>query len=89
MRSHWPPTCRKTRPWLALVYLLGLFSNLGAAWPVIIVLFVASSTLGQVLQGGVSAVTIGVDGIMTDRPRLLKDVFEERGLWVEPDQLGR
>ena len=30
-----------------------------------------------------------VDGIMTDRPRVLKDVFVERGLWVEPDQLGR
>lgn len=35
---------------------------------------------------------MGVDGIMTDRPRVLKDVFVERGLWVEPDrpdQLGR
>jgi glycerophosphoryl diester phosphodiesterase len=24
---------------------------------------------------------LGVDGIMTDRPRLLKQVFQERGLW--------
>jgi glycerophosphoryl diester phosphodiesterase len=24
---------------------------------------------------------LGVDGIMTDRPRLLKEVFESRGLW--------
>jgi glycerophosphoryl diester phosphodiesterase len=24
---------------------------------------------------------LGVDGIMTDRPRLLKSVFEARGLW--------
>ncbi len=27
---------------------------------------------------------LGVDGIMTDRPRVLKDVFVERGLWVHP-----
>jgi glycerophosphoryl diester phosphodiesterase len=24
---------------------------------------------------------LGVDGIMTDRPRVLKEVFEARGLW--------
>lgn len=24
---------------------------------------------------------LGVDGIMTDRPQVLKQVFEERGLW--------
>ena len=24
---------------------------------------------------------LGVDGIMTDRPRVLKEVFERRGLW--------
>jgi glycerophosphoryl diester phosphodiesterase len=24
---------------------------------------------------------MGVDGIMTDRPQVLKQVFEERGLW--------
>ena len=24
---------------------------------------------------------LGVDGLMTDRPAVLKDVFVERGLW--------
>lgn len=26
---------------------------------------------------------LGVDGIMTDRPRVLKQVFEDRGIWAE------
>lgn len=56
---------RRTRPWLLLVYLLGLFSNLGAAWPVITILFVASSTLGQVLRGGQDATTIGLIGLLS------------------------
>jgi glycerophosphoryl diester phosphodiesterase len=28
-----------------------------------------------------SLLDLGVDGIMTDRPRVLKDVFQERGIW--------
>ncbi len=26
---------------------------------------------------------LGVDGLMTDRPAVLRDVFVERGIWVE------
>jgi len=26
---------------------------------------------------------LGVDGIMTDRPRILRDVFVQRGLWAD------
>jgi glycerophosphoryl diester phosphodiesterase len=31
---------------------------------------------------------LGVDGIMTDRPALLRDVLTERGEWVAGDQAG-
>ena len=27
---------------------------------------------------------LGVDGIMTDRPTVLKQVFTDRGRWVDP-----
>jgi glycerophosphoryl diester phosphodiesterase len=29
-------------------------------------------------------VGLGVDGIMTDRPTLLRTVLERRGLWASP-----
>jgi glycerophosphoryl diester phosphodiesterase len=32
---------------------------------------------------------LGVDGLITDRPDLLKDVLEERGLWHEPPAPGK
>ncbi len=31
---------------------------------------------------------LGVDGIMTDRPALLRDVLQERGQWVGPAEAG-
>lgn len=55
---------RQTRPWLAAVYLFGLFANLGAAWPVIIILFVASSTLVEVFRDLASGVRAGVGGLV-------------------------
>jgi len=27
---------------------------------------------------------LGVDGIMTDRPAVLRDVLEQRGEWIDP-----
>ena len=29
-----------------------------------------------------AALDLGVDGIMTDRPAMLREVLEERGLWA-------
>jgi glycerophosphoryl diester phosphodiesterase len=32
---------------------------------------------------------LGVDGLMTDRPTLLREVLRERDCWVEPTEVAR
>lgn len=51
------------RPFIIGIYLMGLLANLGAAWPVILILFIAVSTLQQVAGGQGDFIHVGLVGI--------------------------
>lgn len=51
------------RPFIIGIYIMGLLANLGAAWPVILILFIAISTLQQVAGGQGDFVHVGLVGI--------------------------
>lgn len=54
---------RRQKPVLLGIYLTALFANLGAAWPVILLLFIAVSTLQHVAGGEGEFVQVGIVGI--------------------------
>ena len=42
------------------------------------------AALGETFGQRSGVLNLGVDGIMTDRPTVLKQVFTDRGQWVDP-----